>query len=159
MKVLDASSKFFSSKSFSATLIKLLISFKSSAVCSPASSISFKKALTSLPFFSPAKPLIGLPSKKAKTVGTDCIFNCWANPWFSSIFIFISLTFPCRFLILSSSIGVNCLHGLHQGAQKSTNTGLSFDFSITFSIKSLLLESSIYKLFLSSITIDFYCCI
>ena len=80
MKVLDASSNFFSSKLFSATLIKLLISFKSSAVCSLASSSSFKKALTSLLFFNPANPLIGLPSKKAKTVGTDCIFNCWAIP-------------------------------------------------------------------------------
>ena len=31
----------------------------------------------------------------------------------------------------SLKIGVNCLHGPHHGAQKSTMTGIVFDFSTT----------------------------
>lgn len=39
------------------------------------------------------------------------------------MFIFTSFTLPPAARTAFSMIGVNCLHGPHQGAQKSTSTG------------------------------------
>ena len=52
-------------------------------------------------------------------------------PWFSSTFILASIIFPFFLVTTCSKIGVNCLQGPHQGAQKSTITGMVLDFSTT----------------------------
>src|ERR1700683_4411856 len=49
----------------------------------------------------------------------------------SSMFILSSFTLPLAALTVFSRTGVSCLHGPHQGAQKSTSTGWRFDSSIT----------------------------
>src|SRR6516165_9456854 len=49
----------------------------------------------------------------------------------SSIFILTSLTLPFAALTAFSRTGVSCLHGPHQGAQKSTRTGWRLDSSMT----------------------------
>jgi hypothetical protein len=41
-----------------------------------------------------------------------------------SVFIFTSRNNPPDFIAAPSSIGVNCLHGPHQSAYTSTNTGI-----------------------------------
>ena len=65
--------------------------------------------------------------------------------------ILISFIFPTLALATSSKIGVNCLHGLHQGAQKSTIMIFSLDFSITSETKVASLT-----LFIVSVVIRFY---
>ena len=52
-------------------------------------------------------------------------------PWFSSTFIFARITLPFFLFTKFSRMGVNCLQGPHQGAQKSTMTGVVLDFSTT----------------------------
>src|SRR5579862_4504094 len=49
----------------------------------------------------------------------------------SSMFILTSFTLPLTALTVFSNTGVSCLHGPHQGAQKSTRTGWRFDSSMT----------------------------
>src|SRR6202012_1487362 len=68
---------------------------------------------------------------KAITAGID-----WIPIWpgiagWSSMFILTSLTLPLAALTAFSRIGVSCLHGPHQGAQKSTSTGWRLDSSMT----------------------------
>ena len=71
------------------------------------------------------------------------------------MFIFARITLPFCSFINFSIIGVNCLQGSHQGAQKSTITGISFDFSITSDIKfsvttSIIILSLLPALILAS---------
>ena len=47
------------------------------------------------------------------------------------MFILTSLTLPLAALTTFSRIGVSCLQGPHQGAQKSISTGWRFDSSMT----------------------------
>ena len=77
------------------------------------------------------KPSAGWPLTKAITAGID-----WMPIWpgtagCSSMFILTSLTLPLAAFTAFSRIGVSCLHGPHQGAQKSISTGWRFDSSIT----------------------------
>ena len=72
----------------------------------------------------------------AITVGIDCTLSWVASCLFSSILIFAKITLPLHLFIVSSNSGVSCLHGPHQGAQRSTMIILLFDSSITFSTKS-----------------------
>ena len=53
--------------------------------------------------------------------------NAFARSGFSSVSIFARTTLPSRALAAFSSAGPSCLHGPHQGAQKSTTTGTSLD--------------------------------
>src|SRR5918994_4680047 len=77
------------------------------------------------------KPSSGWPFEKAMTAGMD-----WMPSWpgicgCSSMFILTSFTLPPAALTAFSSTGVSCLHGPHQGAQKSTSTGCFIDSVIT----------------------------
>ena len=81
------------------------------------------KAFTSLSGSAPMKPSTGWPSTKAKTAGIDWTPSCPAIEGCSSMFIFTSLTRPPAACTARSRTGVSCLHGPHQGAQKSTRTG------------------------------------
>jgi len=89
------------------------------------------KALTCASGSAPMKPSAGWPLTKAMIAGID-----WMPSWpgisgFLSMSILTSLTLPLAALTAFSSVGVSCLHGPHQGAQKSTSTGWRFDSSIT----------------------------
>ena len=53
--------------------------------------------------------------------------------WFSSTFTLARIILPFLLLTSFSKTGVSCLQGPHQGAQKSTRTGVDFDFSTTSS--------------------------
>ena len=57
------------------------------------------------------------------------------------MFILTSLTLPLAALTAFSRIGVSCLQGPHQGAQKSISTGWRFDSSITSFTKVLVVVS------------------
>src|SRR5262249_23976453 len=59
----------------------------------------------------------------------------------SSIFILTSLTLPFAALTAFSRTGVSCLHGPHQGAQKSTRTGWCLDSSMTSFMKPCVVVS------------------
>jgi len=77
------------------------------------------------------KPSTGRPSENPNTAGID-LTPSWPAIWgLSSILIFTIWTRPADSPITFSSIGVSCLHGPHQGAQKSTTIGTFFDASIT----------------------------
>ena len=87
------------------------------------------------------KPSAGWPLTKAITAGID-----WMPIWpgmagCSSMFILTSLTLPLAALTTFSRIGVSCLQGPHQGAQKSTSTGWRFDSSITSFTKAWVVVS------------------
>jgi len=68
---------------------------------------------------SPWKPLTIFLFLNAITVGMDWILSWAANCWFSSILILASVNAPLDSLTTSSIIGLSCLQGPHQGAQKS----------------------------------------
>ncbi len=59
------------------------------------------------------------------------------------MFILTSFTLPLAARTAFSRIGVNCLHGPHQGAQKSTSTGWRFNSSITSFMKVWVVVSLI----------------
>ena len=64
-----------------------------------------------------------------------------ASVWFSSMLILTSLTLPPWARTTFSSAGVSCLHGPHQGAQKSTSTGTAREASITSLAKVAVVAS------------------
>ena len=68
---------------------------------------------------------------------------CAASSWFSSTLILTSRTMPAASRTSFSSIGPSCLHGPHQGAQKSTITGVCMEASITSAMKLAVSESLI----------------
>ena len=87
------------------------------------------------------KPSTGWPLTKAITAGID-----WMPIWpgiagCSSMFILASLTLPLAAFTAFSRIGVSCLQGPHQGAQKSTSTGWCLDSSITSLTKPCVVVS------------------
>src|ERR1700681_679455 len=57
------------------------------------------------------------------------------------MFILTSLTLPLAALTAFSRIGVSCLQGPHQGAQKSTSTGWRLDSSMTSLTKACVVVS------------------
>ena len=61
----------------------------------------------------------------AKTAGIDWTRSCWAICGASSMFSLTNRTAPPVSATTFSRIGVNCLQGPHQGAQKSTMIGTS----------------------------------
>src|SRR5262245_13043015 len=65
----------------------------------------------------------------------------WAISGFSSVFTFASRNFPPNSAASFSRIGFSARHGPHQGAQKSTTTGVRFEASRTSRSKSAVLES------------------
>ena len=100
-----------------------------------------RNATTWLSGSAPMKPSAGWPLTKAITAGID-----WMPIWpgmagCSSMFILTSLTLPLAALTAFSRIGVSCLQGPHQGAQKSISTGWRFDSSITSFTKVLVVVS------------------
>ena len=87
------------------------------------------------------KPSTGWPLEKAITAGID-----WMPIWPGiagclSMSILASLTLPLAAFTAFSRIGVSCLHGPHQGAQKSTSTGCCLDSSITSFMKACVVVS------------------
>src|SRR5271166_2425404 len=66
---------------------------------------------------------------------------CWAISGFSSILTLTILTAPLVARTVFSRIGPSCLHGPHQGAQKSTITGASNDPSTTSVMNVAVLTS------------------
>ena len=92
---------------------------------------------------APMKPSTGWPFLKAKTAGIDCTPSWPAISGYSSMFILTSFTAPSAALTSFSSTGVSCLHGPHQGAQKSTSTGTVRDASITSCMKLCVVVSLI----------------
>ena len=92
---------------------------------------------------APTKPSTGRPPLKANTAGIDLTRRCIARSWFWSTLILTSRTAPRASRTSFSSAGPSCLHGPHQGAQKSTMTGTSIEASSTSASKVAVLESFI----------------
>src|SRR5688572_2823925 len=61
----------------------------------------------------------------------------------SSMFILTSFTLPLAARTTFSMMGVSCLQGPHQGAQKSTSTGWRLDSSMTSLMKVWVVVSLI----------------
>ena len=99
------------------------------------------KRLIWLSGWAPMKPSTGWPRSKAKTAGIDWMRSCWAISGFSSMLIFTSATLPSASRTVLSRIGASCLQGPHQGAQKSTITGVWCDASITSAAKLWVVAS------------------
>ena len=85
--------------------------------------------------WAPMKPSTGCPLSKANTAGIDWMRSCCAISGFSSILTLTSATLPPASRTVLSRTGASCLHGPHQGAQKSTITGVWCDASITSAAK------------------------
>src|SRR5712691_12139752 len=66
---------------------------------------------------------------------------CWAIWGFSSILTLTIRTAPLVARTIFSRIGPSCLHGPHQGAQKSTTTGASNEPSTTSAMKLAVVTS------------------
>ena len=66
---------------------------------------------------------------------------CWAICGFSSILTLTMRTAPLVARTVFSRMGPSCLHGPHQGAQKSTITGASKDPSTTSVINVAVVTS------------------
>jgi len=71
------------------------------------------------------------PSLKSFTDGIDITPYFAAASAFSSVAAFARMNFPSYSFATFSKVGFNITHGPHQLAQKSTRTGVVFDFSIT----------------------------
>ena len=85
---------------------------------------------TSLSGSAPWKRSAIWPCQKAATVGTDCSGrpswdSCCTRARLASMSIFTRRTRPPAARTTFSSVGVSCLQGPHQVAQKSTSTGTS----------------------------------
>src|SRR5947207_289538 len=76
----------------------------------------------------------------------DCTRNWPATPGFLSTSILTRRTLPLAAATAFSRVGVNCLQGPHQVAQKSTITGVSREASITSAMK-LASEPSLIQSF------------
>ena len=74
--------------------------------------------------------------KKGKYGSFQSRTSKFSEYWLSSILTLTRDIFPLAFNTSLSSIGANCLHGEHHGAQKSTTIGFSFDASTTSLTKS-----------------------
>ena len=103
------------------------------------SSVSMKR-FTSLSGSAPWNMSAIWPCQKAATVGTDCSgrpswASCWTRARFLSMSIFTSRTRPPAARTTFSSVGVSCLQGPHQVAQKSTSTGTSREAATTSCMK------------------------
>jgi len=57
--------------------------------------------------------------------------NFEAASWFCSVEAFATINFPSNSFAIFSRVGPSIMQGPHQLAQKSTRTGVVFDFSIT----------------------------
>ena len=75
----------------------------------------------------------------------DWICICAAIDWFSSILILANITLSWKEIATFSKMGVNCLQGEHQGAQKSTITGI-FSEPLTTNSTKLSWDTSIMLL-------------
>ncbi len=87
------------------------------------------------------KPSTGWPFWNAMTAGMDWMPSCPAIAGCSSMFILTSFTAPPAAATTFSSAGCSCLHGPHQGAQKSTSTGSFRDSWMTSAVKLAVVTS------------------
>ena len=82
------------------------------------------------------------PSLNNFTAGIDMTPNFDAASWLSSVAAFAKISLPSYSFAIFSSVGFSTTHGPHQLAQKSTRTGVVFDFSITSASKFASVTSS-----------------
>lgn len=71
------------------------------------------------------------PSLNNLTAGIDITPNFDAASWLSSVEAFAKMNFPSISFAIFSRVGFSIMQGPHQLAQKSTRTGVVFDFSRT----------------------------
>ncbi len=94
--------------------------------------------------WAPVNSSTTFPSLKNFTEGIDIIPYLLAWVWFFSVSAFAKISLPSYSIAIFSKTGPSIIHGPHQLAQKSTRTGIVFDFSITsFSKVSSVTLSSI----------------
>ena len=82
------------------------------------------------------------PSLKSFTAGIDMTPNLDAASEFSSVEAFARMNLPSYSVASFWSVGFSVTQGPHQLAQKSTRTGVVFDFSITSCSKFASVTSS-----------------
>ncbi len=75
------------------------------------------------------------PSLKSFTAGIDITPYFAAASALSSVAAFARIILPSYSFATFSNVGLSITQGPHQLAQKSTTTGIVFDFSITSSLK------------------------
>lgn len=85
--------------------------------------------------WAPTNSSITFPFLKSFTAGIDITPNLDAAFWFSSVAAFARMNLPSYSFAIFSRVGFNVMHGPHHVAQKSTRTGIVFDFSITSILK------------------------
>src|SRR3954451_9398775 len=81
------------------------------------------------------------PSLNALTAGMPWIWKACATRGLASVSSLARTTWPSRSAAACSRIGPSARHGPHHSAQKSTTTGVSFDFSMTCCWKSCSVTS------------------
>ena len=80
---------------------------------------------------APIKPFTGCPLIISTQVGMLWMRKAWPSCGSASVSIFTSLNRPLYSASICSSRGPSTLQGPHQGAQKSTSTGVCMDASMT----------------------------
>jgi len=71
------------------------------------------------------------PFLKSFTEGIDMMPYFVAVIWLLSVSAFAKISLSSYSVAIFSKVGPSIMQGLHQLAQKSTRTGIVFDFSIT----------------------------
>jgi len=82
------------------------------------------------------------PFLKSFTAGIDITPYFAAASALSSVDAFAKMNFPSYSFATFSNVGFSIMQGPHQLAQKSTTTGVVFDFSITSAWKFASVTSS-----------------
>ena len=80
---------------------------------------------------APVKPGANCPCQATSTVGMDCACAAAASCGFASTSTVPSTHAPPSAATSLSRIGVSCLHGAHQPAQKSRTTGTVIERATT----------------------------
>ena len=81
--------------------------------------------------WAPTNSSMTSPFLKSFTEGIDMTPNLDACSWLLSVSAFAKMNLPSYSLDIFSRVGFRATHGPHQLAQKSTRTGVVFDFSMT----------------------------
>ena len=80
---------------------------------------------------APTNSSTTFPSLKSFTEGIDMTLYLLAWFWVLSVSAFATISLPSYSFEIFSRTGPSILQGPHHSAQKSTRTGVVFDFSIT----------------------------
>src|SRR5690606_8192719 len=95
------------------------------------------------------------PFWKTKTVGMLRTPYFAANSWFASTSTLPTIALPSYSSLICSMIGPTILHGPHQAAQKSTNTGLLLFNTVSSNVASVISNAIIFIFYVFNLILSY----